>query len=62
MTPAAYALPSTGAVGSTFFEDLLQLTGDTGARQLLDGLANSITQVDVDDDGIFYNVNRPADL
>jgi len=48
--------------GSTFFEDLLQLTGDTGARQLLDGLANSITQVDVDDDGIFYNVNRPADL
>ena len=47
---------------STFFDDLLQLAGDTGARQLLEALADSITRVDVEDEGIFYNVNRPADL
>ena len=46
----------------SMFSDLLQLSGDTGARKLLAQLESTILQVDVNDEGIFYNVNRPADL
>ena len=44
------------------FSDLLQLSGDTGARDLLEQLESTILQIDVNDDDIFFNVNRPADL
>jgi len=44
------------------FSELLQLSGDTGARELLEQLESTILQIDVNDEGIFFNVNRPADL
>jgi CTP:molybdopterin cytidylyltransferase MocA len=44
------------------FPDLLQLSGDTGARELLEKIESTILQIDVNDEGIFFNVNRPADL
>ena len=44
------------------FSDLLQLSGDTGARMLLEQLESTILQIDVNDEGIFFNVNRPTDL
>lgn len=47
---------------SALFQDLLQLSGDSGARDLLTHLADSIVRVNVNDEGIFFNVNRPADL
>ena len=46
----------------SMFSDLLQLSGDTGARMLLEQLESTILQIDVNDEGIFFNVNRPADL
>jgi molybdenum cofactor cytidylyltransferase len=46
----------------SMFSDLLQLSGDTGARKLLEQLESTILQIDVNDEGIFFNVNRPADL
>ncbi len=46
----------------SMFSDLLQLSGDTGARDLLEQLESTILQIDVNDEGIFFNVNRPADL
>ena len=46
----------------SMFSELLQLSGDTGARELLEQLESTILQIDVNDEGIFFNVNRPADL
>ncbi|HIC21369.1 MAG TPA: nucleotidyltransferase family protein [Gammaproteobacteria bacterium] len=46
----------------SMFPDLLQLSGDTGARELLEKIESTILQIDVNDEGIFFNVNRPADL
>ena len=46
----------------SMFSALLQLSGATGARDLLEQLESTILQIDVNDEGIFFNVNRPADL
>ena len=46
----------------SMFSDLLQLSGDTGARILLEQLESTILQIDVNDEGIFFNVNRSTDL
>ena len=46
----------------SMFSDLLQLSGDTGARMLLEQLGSTILQIDVNDEGIFFNVNRSTDL
>ena len=46
----------------SMFSDLLQLSGDTGARKLLQQIESTILQIDVNDEGIFFNVNRSTDL
>jgi molybdenum cofactor cytidylyltransferase len=43
-----------------YLPELLQLTGDQGARQLL--TAYPVTEVAVDDDGIFRDIDTPSDL
>ena len=46
----------------SMFSDLLQLSGDGGARMLLEQLESTISKIDVNDEGIFFNVNRSTDL
>lgn len=41
---------------------LLALRGDTGARQIIRADAGCVTEVGVDDDGIFADIDTPADL
>ena len=42
--------------------ELLTLTGDTGAREILARHAPSLTRLDVDDPGILIDVDTPRDL
>ena len=42
--------------------ELLSLTGDTGAREILVRHAPSLTRLDVDDPGILIDVDTPRDL
>lgn len=48
------------AFHKTHLEALLALQGDSGARHLLD--AQRVTEVSVDDPGIFPDIDTPADL
>jgi molybdenum cofactor cytidylyltransferase len=41
---------------------LASLSGDSGARQLLEALGPALTKVPVDDPGIFRDIDRPEDL
>jgi molybdenum cofactor cytidylyltransferase len=43
-------------------EKLLALSGDTGARDIIRAEAPSVTEVAVDDSGIFADIDVPADL
>lgn len=45
-----------------FFEQLVALRGDVGARHLLRENPKSLVFVDVNDGGIFYDVDYPKDL
>jgi molybdenum cofactor cytidylyltransferase len=64
---AAIAAPVSGGrrgnpVGFSeqYLPDLLALEGDQGARAIL--MAHPVTQVSVDDPGIFDDIDRPLDL
>ncbi len=45
-----------------FGAELLALSGDAGARDLLARHASLLTRLDVDDPGILFDVDTPADL
>lgn len=45
-----------------FGAELLSLTGDAGARNLFSRHAASLTHLDVDDPGILFDVDTPADV
>lgn len=45
-----------------FDSELLALSGDAGARDLLARHVSSLTRLDVDDPGILIDVDTPADL
>lgn len=45
-----------------FGAELLSLTGDSGARELLVHHASSLTCLNVDDPGVLIDVDTPADL
>lgn len=47
---------------SSFRDELLALSGDTGAREILTQYATSLTCLDVDDAGVVLDVDTPADL
>ena len=49
-------------INHRFREQLLQPSGDFGARQLLKQHRNQITYVDVDDPGVLQDIDRPEDL
>lgn len=45
-----------------FHDELITLNGDQGARSILQAHRAELRLVDCDDDGIIYDVDRPADL
>lgn len=48
--------------GLSYFAEMMQLTGDVGAKQLLARHADRVIEVPVGSDGIFADVDTPADL
>ncbi len=66
---AALAAPSRAGrrghpVGfaSRYRDELLQLQGDTGARRLLERDKSDVAEINIDDDGIFADIDIPRDL
>lgn len=48
--------------GRSFWPELCQLAGDSGARAVLQRHAHAVRRVAVDDPGILLDIDRPADL
>ena len=46
----------------TLFPQLLALTGDAGARGVLQGLGHRLALVEAPDDGVLFDVDEPGDL
>ena len=49
-------------LASALFSRLLALTGDAGARSVLQGLGEGLAVVLSPDDGVLFDVDRPEDL
>jgi molybdenum cofactor cytidylyltransferase len=49
------------ALSRTLFADLAALTGDQGARVLLDGLGERLTLIETDSRGVLIDVDRPGE-
>ncbi|MFC3067877.1 nucleotidyltransferase family protein [Phenylobacterium soli] len=49
-------------LGRALFPQLLDLKGDTGARAVLQALGDELALVEAPDDGVLFDVDRPADL
>jgi molybdenum cofactor cytidylyltransferase len=50
------------AVSAALFPDVLALTGDQGARGILDRLGGRLVGIDTDDDGVLLDVDHPEDV
>lgn len=48
-------------LSSVLFAQLAQLTGDRGARAVLDGLGAQLTLIPTEDDGVLIDVDRPGE-
>ena len=49
-------------IGAILIPQLLTLTGDAGARAVLQGLGDRLVLVEAPDDGVLFDVDKPADL
>ena len=49
-------------IGFELFPDLLKLSGDAGARAVLQGLGDRLALVEAPDDGVLFDVDQPGDL
>lgn len=49
-------------LGRELFPDLLRLTGDAGARSVLQGLGELLALIEAPDDGVLFDVDEPGDL
>ena len=49
-------------IGRALFPDLLALTGDAGARSVLQGLGDRLALVEAPDDGVLFDVDEAGDL
>lgn len=63
-TEPSIVVPTTGGLRGhpaifhrTFRNQLLQLQGDTGAREIILGHPEAVIEVDVDDEGIFQDID-----
>ncbi len=45
-----------------FYQELISLQGDAGARQVLARHSDSITTLDVGDPGVLHDIDKPSDL
>jgi molybdenum cofactor cytidylyltransferase len=50
------------AIGRAYREELLQLSGDVGARALFQRHATELSRIEVDDPGVLADVDTPGDL
>jgi molybdenum cofactor cytidylyltransferase len=50
------------ALSAALFPQLMALSGDAGARRILDGLGERLALIDAPDDGVLYDVDQPGDL
>jgi molybdenum cofactor cytidylyltransferase len=50
------------ALARSLFSEVAALTGDRGARGILDGLGSGLHRVAAPDDGVLFDVDRPEDL
>jgi molybdenum cofactor cytidylyltransferase len=48
--------------GATYFSEMMAIGGDVGAKQLLERHQEQVTEVPVESDGIFTDIDTPADL
>ena len=49
-------------LAASLFPQLLALTGDAGARGVLQGLGDRLALIDSPDDGVLFDVDTPEDL
>ena len=49
-------------IGAALIPQLLTLQGDAGARAVLQGLGDQLVLVQASDDGVLFDVDKPADL
>jgi molybdenum cofactor cytidylyltransferase len=49
-------------IAAEIFPQLLALTGDAGARGVLQGLGEKLALIESPDDGVLFDVDRPEDL
>lgn len=49
-------------IGRALFPDLMALTGDQGARRVLDRLGPALALIEVGDNGVLQDVDTPQDL
>jgi molybdenum cofactor cytidylyltransferase len=49
-------------VARALFPDLLALSGDVGARAILERLGDRLALVEAPDDGVLFDVDRVEDL
>jgi molybdenum cofactor cytidylyltransferase len=47
---------------AALFPDLVALTGDRGARAVLERLGDALIRIPAPDDGVLFDVDRPEDL
>jgi molybdenum cofactor cytidylyltransferase len=48
--------------GAAYFTEMMRISGDVGAKQLIAQHQERVTEVPVESDGIFADVDTPADL
>lgn len=49
-------------LGRALFDDIARLTGDVGARPILQGLGARLAEVEAPDDGVLFDVDERRDL
>lgn len=48
--------------GAAYFAEMMRLTGDIGAKQMLQAHRRRVTEVEASSDGIFADLDTPSDL
>ena len=45
-----------------YFSDILDISGDIGARRLIERYSEQVSMVEVEDAGIHFDIDKPSDL
>jgi len=61
-TNGVYRSGNPVCIGRAFKADLLQLSGDVGAKNLIKQNASAVDYLDCDDQGIHHDIDRPSDI